>query len=120
MTIESIKDSATMYSADTFITDLNGYFETSLDLGNAYKIGFMKESKNEDLKAISVYDAYLTTAAAVGMIKQSETIKMTADANNDGKITIYDALLIGNTAVGLDAGGIGGGMAFFSITRINE
>ncbi|NOY78597.1 MAG: DNRLRE domain-containing protein [Calditrichaeota bacterium] len=106
VTIKSIEDSATVYSADTIVTNSNGHFETSLKLGNTYTIGFTKESEKEDLKAISIYDAYLAAATAIGIVEPAEDAKMAADANGDGKITIYDALLIAKTAVGLNAGGV--------------
>jgi len=116
--IKSIKDSATVYSADTIVTDSNGHFETSLKLGNAYSISFAKEPEKEDLGAISIYDAYLAAATAVGIVEPAEDAKMAADANGDGKITIYDALLIAKTAVGLNAGGMVGHWYFPQVPEV--
>ena len=95
-----------VYSVDTLITDATGYFETSLNLGSRYKISFKKKSEQSNLKSISIYDAYLTAAAAVGLVRQSEISKHTADVNGDGKVTMYDALLIAKTAVGLEPEGL--------------
>ena len=112
VTIRSSKDSTTVYSGETIVTDLNGYFETSLNLGDTYKIDFVNDAQTDDIKAISIYDAYLTVAMALGLVEQKENTAIAADANGDGKISVYDALLIAKASVGLDANSMVGDWHF--------
>ena len=120
VTIQSFREGVPMYPPDTLVTDTNGYFEKSLALGESYEINLAKEPQKTDLKSITIYDAYMTAATAVGIINPSEMVQMAADANGDGRITIYDALLIAKVAIGLDTGGVVGNWRFSKLSPLTN
>ena len=113
-----VKKDSNLCPGDTLLTDINGYFESSLMLGENYRILISKDYNTDDISSISIYDAYLTARISVGLDIPNSYEKRTADVNGNGKISLYDALLIAKTSVGLRREGNIGKWIFSSDTGL--
>lgn len=86
---------------DSTLTDRSGNFNFLLPYHRNYILRSAK-AKNTDFDAttILVYDAALTLQAAVGLIQLDSLQQKAADADQDSRITAYDAALVARYVVG--------------------